>query len=175
MPLKGRYALDVQSRKPTCTLYMSFVDCREGSSLQQHTLSDRPDDIRSRSYHCTRLRWLDPHERLLRCGSHTLSSRSEHPGGLRKKVEAGKRRHRQRVACERCGWTGEGADEVLQGDQREWAFNRQPHSCCHRRLKQMCQRRMRRDGVMSTVEMHCVLHYDNDDCRSMTMIRDVYA
>jgi len=45
-----------------------------------------------------------------------------------------------------------------------------PHSCCHRRLKQMCQRRMRRDGVMSTVKMHCVLHYDNDDCRSMTMI-----
>ena len=38
----------------------------------------------------------------------------------------------------------------------------------------MCQRRMRRDGVMSTVKIHYVLHIDNDDCRSMTMIRDVY-
>ena len=49
------------------------------------------------------------------------------------------------------------------------------HSCCHRRKKQMYQRLTRRDGVMWNVNMHSVLHYDNVGCRSMTMIRDVYA
>ncbi len=39
----------------------------------------------------------------------------------------------------------------------------------------MYQRRTRRDGVMWTVNMHSVLHYDNVGCRGMTMIRDVNA
>ena len=49
------------------------------------------------------------------------------------------------------------------------------HSCCHRRKKQMYQRMTRRDGVMWSMNMHSVLHYDNVGCRGMTMIRDVNA
>ena len=49
------------------------------------------------------------------------------------------------------------------------------HNCCLREMKQMYQRRTRRDGVMWNVNMHSVLHYDNDGCRGMTMIQDVNA